>query len=81
MNTVGKVIMFAVFAYLIYRIYSTIPAAKRQIEYYQKYPHVINYCPTDVREDIDDVLNKIKSNKLNLQEEEKNVSKEKNKRR
>lgn len=76
MNTVGKIIMIAIFAYLIYRIYSTIPAAKKQLKYYQKYPHVINYCPTNVKEDIDDILNKIKENqnKLNLKEAE-NVSK------
>ena len=62
MNTVGKIIMFAVFAYLLYRIYATIPAAKKQIEYYKKYPHVINYCPTDVKEDVDDILKKVKTN-------------------
>lgn len=64
MNTVGKVIMFAVFAYLIYRIYRIIPDSKKQLEYYRKYPHVINYCPTNVKEDVDDILNKIKENQI-----------------
>lgn len=43
MGIVGKVIMLAVFIYLIYRIYATIPQAKKRIEYYKKYPHLINY--------------------------------------
>ena len=73
MNTFGKIIMFCVFAYLIYRIYRTIPQAKKQIEYYKKYPHVINYCPTNVKEDVDDILAKVKQNKLNLKEDKKDV--------
>ncbi|MDD4110169.1 MAG: hypothetical protein PHS54_01295 [Clostridia bacterium] len=64
MGVVGKIIMLAVFIYLVWRIYRTIPAAKKQIEYYRKYPHVINYCPTNVKEDVDDILNKIKQNQI-----------------
>lgn len=71
MNTVGKIIMLGVFLYLIYRIYATIPEAEKRIKYYKKYPHVINYCPTNVKEDVDDILNKIKSNQENLKEAEK----------
>lgn len=77
MNTFGKVIMFLIFSYLIYRIYATIPQAQKQIDYYRKYPHVINYCPTNIKEDIDEILNKVKSNKLNLMEAEKNVQEKK----
>jgi len=73
MGMLGKIIMLIVFIYLVYRIYRTIPDAKKQIEYYRKYPHVINYCPTDVKEDVDDILNKIKQNKLNKEEDKKNV--------
>ena len=73
MGLVGRIIMMAVFIYLVYRIYRTIPQAKKQIEYYKKYPHTINYCPTNVKEDVDDILNKIKPNQLN-EKEEKNVS-------
>jgi len=75
MNTVGKIIMFGVFAYLIYRIYKTIPDAKKQLAYYRKYPHVINYCPTNVKEDVDDIINKIKENQLNLEEVKQDVPK------
>ena len=75
MQTFGRVIMLAIFAYLIYRIWSTIPAAKKQLEYYKKYPHTINYCPSNVKEDIDDIINKIKNNKI--EKEEKNVQQEK----
>jgi len=78
MNTVGKVIMFGVFAYLLYRIYRTIPDAKKQIEYYKKYPNVINYCPTDVKEDIDDILNKIKLNQEKEAEKKQCSKKQKN---
>jgi hypothetical protein len=75
MGMAGRIIMLIVFVYLVWRIYRTIPAAKKQIAYYKKYPHVINYCPTNVKEDVEDILNKIKQNKLNLEEaEEKNVS-------
>lgn len=76
MQWVQRIITIGIFCYLVWKIYRTIPAAKRQIEYYRKYPHVINYCPTNVKEDVDDILNKIKQNQLNLEEaEEKNVSK------
>ena len=78
MNTVGKVIMFAVFAYLIYRIYRIIPDSKKQLEYYRKYPHVINYCPTNVKEDVDDILKKIKENQTKSDGGRENVSKKEN---
>jgi len=55
MNTFGKLVLLLVFAVLIWKIWATIPAAKKQIEYYRKYPHVINYCPTNVKEDVDDI--------------------------
>jgi hypothetical protein len=63
MNLVGKIIMLGIFAYIIYRIWKTIPDAKKQLEYYKKYPHTINYCPTNVKEDINDIIKKIKENK------------------
>jgi len=75
MEFVGKIFITGIFVYMVYRIYRTIPDAKKQIAYYKKYPHVINYCPTDVKEDVDDILNKVKNNKLKLMEAEKNVQK------
>lgn len=74
MNTVGKVIMFFVFAFIIWRVYKIIPQSKKQLEYYRKYPHVINYCPTNVKEDIDDILNKVKDNQAKSDGGRKNVS-------
>lgn len=74
MNTVGRVIMFIVFVLIIWRVYKVIPNSKKQLEYYRKYPHVINYCPTNVKEDVDDILEKIKQNQLNSMEN-KNVQK------
>lgn len=62
MATFGRAVMIGVFAFLIFKIYSTIPAAKKQIEYYRKYPHTINYCPANTKEEINDILNKIKQN-------------------
>lgn len=73
MQWFGRIFMFGVFAYMIYKIWRTIPAAKKQIEYYKKYPHTINYCPTNSKEDIDSIITKIKSNQLKEQEV-KNVS-------
>jgi hypothetical protein len=69
MQSFGRIVMIAIFGYLIYRIWATIPAAKKQLEYYKKYPHVINYCPSNVKEDIDDIINKIKNNKAKKEEE------------
>lgn len=60
--------------YIAWKLYSTIPATKRQIEYYKKYPHTINYCPTNTKETIDDILKKIEDNKI--KQEVKNVQKE-----
>jgi hypothetical protein len=70
MQTFGRAVMIGIFVYLIYRIYRTIPAAKKQIEYYKKYPHTINYCPTNLKEDIDDIINKIKKNKEEMEVKE-----------
>ena len=63
MGTFQKVISAGIMAYIIWKIYSTIPAAKKQIEYYKKYPHTINYCPTDTKQTVDEILDKIKKNK------------------
>jgi hypothetical protein len=62
MGTVQRIVSLAIIGYICWRIYSTIPQAKKQIEYYKKYPHTINYCPSDVKEDIDTILAKIKYN-------------------
>ena len=76
MGTVGKVISIAIMSYICWKIYSTIPQAKKQIEYYKKYPHTINYVPTNTKETVDDILNKIKDNSLkggsNVRKEESN---------
>jgi hypothetical protein len=63
MGTFGKVVMAGLFAYIIYMLYKTIPQAQKQLEYYQKYPHLINYCPTNVKQDIDDIFSTIQKNK------------------
>ena len=70
MTLVGRIIMFCIFAYIIYRIWKTIPDANKQLEYYKKYPHTINYCPNNVREDVDDIIKKIKENKEKKESEE-----------
>jgi len=83
MGLIQKIFMIGIFGYLVYRIYATIPASKKQLEYYRKYPHTINYCPTNVKEDVNDILSKIQKNKEELEEktkreaERKNVCKEK----
>jgi hypothetical protein len=60
-GTISKAIGIGVIIYIVWKLYSTIPMAKKQIEYYKKYPHVINYCPTDVKETVDSILNKFDS--------------------
>lgn len=61
-GTFQRVIMIGMMAFIIWKIYSTIPQAKKQLEYYKKFPHTINYVPTNVKEDVDSILAKIKSN-------------------
>jgi hypothetical protein len=63
MGTIQIAFTIGIIAYVIYRIWSTIPAAQKQIDYYKKYPHLVNYCPTDVKESVDTILEKIKKNK------------------
>lgn len=78
MGLFQKAVMLGIFIYLIYRIYATIPAAKKQLEYYRKYPHTINYCPTNVKEDVNEILEKIEKNKKNLEEKQKREAEIKN---
>jgi hypothetical protein len=71
MLTIGRLVMAGIFIYLVYKIYSTIPAAKKEIEYYKKYPHLINYCPTNTKENVNDIIKKIKENKMKKDANEK----------
>jgi len=64
-GTFQRIIMIGMMAYIIWKIYSTIPQAQKQIDYYKKYPHTINYCPTNTPETIDSILAKIEENKNN----------------
>ena len=63
MALIQKLFMLGIGIYICWKIYSTLPQAKKQIEYYKKYPHLINYVPTNTQETVDDILNKIKKNK------------------
>jgi hypothetical protein len=78
MGIFQQVVSAGIIIYIAWKLYSTIPAMKRQIEYYKKNPHTINYVPTNVKEDVDDILNKIKQNQIKQMEENKNVQKESN---
>lgn len=75
MGIVQKVVSIGIMAFICWKIYATIPAAKRQIEYYKKNPHTINYCPTNVKEDVDTILAKIKQNQLNEQKSKEAIEK------
>ena len=68
MNLIGKFATIGIMGYVAYILYRTIPAAKKELEYYKKYPHLINYCPTDSKETINEILDKIKKNSESLQE-------------
>lgn len=63
MGTITKFATIGIMGYICYAIYKTIPAAKRQLEYYKRNPHLVNYCPTDAKTTIDEILNNIKINK------------------
>lgn len=58
-----RLLMIGIGVYLCWKIYSTIPEAQKQIDYYKKYPHTINYVPTNTKETIDDIFKKIELNK------------------
>lgn len=79
MGAFGKMFMIGIMAFVSYKIYLTIPIAQKQLEYYQKYPHLINYCPTDNKVTIDEIFKKIKDNKevSKSKQEVKNVRNEK----
>jgi hypothetical protein len=63
MGTFTKLFMVGVGIYICWKIYETIPYAKKQIEYYKKNPHLINYVPTNTKETVDDIFKKIQENK------------------
>lgn len=65
MALLGKLMVIGIMGYVAYTLYKTIPASKKQLEYYRKYPHLINYCPTDSKETVEDILKKIKENAEN----------------
>lgn len=69
-----KLFSAGIMIYIIWKIYKTIPDMKRQIEYYKKFPDTINYCPTNTKETVDEILKNIKDNQ-NKQEDNKNVQK------
>lgn len=76
MGIFQKVVSAGIMIYIIWKIYRTIPAMKKQIEYYKKYPHTINYVPTDTKQTIDEILKTIKTNSELNNKEDKNVQKE-----
>jgi len=75
MGTFQKVFMIGVMGYICWKIYKTIPYAQRQLEYYKKNPHVINYVSTNVKEEIDGILAKVSQNAADekLKEKQKEV--------
>ncbi len=75
MGFIQKVITIGIMSFVCYKIYRTIPQAKRQIEYYKKNPHTINYCPVDIKETVDEILTKVKDNKENLNKSKEEVKK------
>lgn len=63
MGTVNRLFMIGIGIYICWKIYQTIPQAKKQIEYYKKYPHTINYVPTNSKQTIDEIFENIEKNK------------------
>jgi len=82
MGVFTKLVSIGIMSYVCWRIYKTIPQAKKQIEYYKKYPHTINYCPTNTKETIDDIFKNIEKNKESIKsnKEVKNGTRKKTKR-
>jgi len=65
MGLITSAFTVGIMAYLCWAIYRTIPAAKRQLEYYKKNPHLINYCPADTKTTVNEILDNIEKNKQN----------------
>ena len=78
MGTVQKLFMFGVMCAICWKIYKTIPDAQKQIDYYKKNPHVINYVSTNVKEDVNDILAKVKANSEKKEIQDKAEGREKN---
>jgi hypothetical protein len=63
MGIVTRLFMIGVAGVICWKLYSTIPQAKKQLEYFKKYPHTINYVPTNTKNTVNDILETIKKNK------------------
>ncbi len=72
MGIITQLFMVSVGVAVCWKVYATIPQQKKMIEYYKKYPHTINYVPTNTKETVDDILEKIKSNKIKSEEVKNN---------
>jgi len=57
----GRIVLIGVLVWVCYSIYMTIPQAKRQLEYYKRNPQHNTTYKSNVREDIDDILNKFEN--------------------
>lgn len=75
MGTLNRLFMIGIGIYICWKIYQTIPQAKKQIEYYKKYPHTINYVPTNTKETVDDIFKKIEENSKSKKQKEDNNKK------
>jgi hypothetical protein len=63
MGIVTRLFMIGVGVAICWKLYSTIPQAKKQLEYFKKYPHTINYVPTNTKQSVDDIFKMIEKNK------------------
>ena len=72
-GVVGRLIMIAVFAVITYKIYQTIPIAKKQIEYYKENPKRITYRPNaNVKAEVNDILKMFEEKSINYKVTNKN---------
>lgn len=60
MGWLGPIIISLVLLKVCHGIYQTLDQDRKKIDYYKKNPHLINYCPTDVKADVNDILNSFK---------------------
>lgn len=57
MSFVGKIITIGVILFICWKIYETIPIAKKQLEYYKRNPKTINRKELNTKAEIDEILN------------------------
>lgn len=71
MGMLGRVVLTLVLIWVCYKIYMTIPQAKKQLEYYRRNPQHNTVNKLNVKQEIDDILDSFEKKKVKGGENDK----------